>query len=128
MVLQILALEPPLIKAIFSGDHNEVRSILEEGNDEDGGDINYVDGDKRSPLHAAAYQGDPDIMEMLITVGGGRVNIKDNKWLTPLHRACAAKVILFCTFSVAKATLESQMSVCQSVRNKNPSASQNWSY
>ena len=28
-------------------------------------------------------------------------------------------------FSVAKATLESQMSVCQSVRHKNPSASQN---
>ena len=98
MVLQILALEPPLIKAIFAGDHNEVQSILDEGSDEDGGDINYVDGDKRSPLHAAAYQGDPDIMEMLITVGGGRVNIKDNKWLTPLHRACAAKVILFCTF------------------------------
>ena len=92
MVLQILALEPALIKAIFAGDHNEVRTILDEGGDGDGGDINYVDGDKRSPLHAAAYQGDPDIMEMLIRVGGGRVNIKDNKWLTPLHRACAAKV------------------------------------
>ena len=34
----------------------------------------------------------------------------------------------FACFSVAKATLESQMSVCPSVRNKNPSASQNHSY
>ena len=31
-------------------------------------------------------------------------------------------------FSVAKATLELQMSVCLSVHNQNPSASQNWAY
>ena len=90
MVLQMLALEPALIRSIFSGDSAEVRALLEEG--DEGGDINYVDNDKRSPLHAAAFRGDAEIMELLITVGGGRVNIKDNKWLTPLHRACAAKV------------------------------------
>ena len=87
----MLALEPALIRSIFSGDSAEVRALLEEG--DEGGDINYVDNDKRSPLHAAAFRGDAEIMELLITVGGGRVNIKDNKWLTPLHRACAAKVV-----------------------------------
>ena len=87
----MLALEPALIRSIFSGDSAEVRALLEEG--DEGGDINYVDNDKRSPLHAAAFRGDAEIMELLITVGGGRVNIKDNKWLTPLHRACAAKVL-----------------------------------
>ena len=83
MVLQILALEPALVRAIFAGNHGEVRAILEEEDGQD--DINYVDGDKRSPLHAAAYHGDPEIIEILIS-GGARVNTKDNKWLTPLHR------------------------------------------
>ena len=77
MVLQKLALEPPLVRAIFSGDHGEVRSILEDGSSDD---INYVDSDKRSALHAAAWCGDPTITEMLISQGGARVNIKDNKW------------------------------------------------
>ena len=47
--------------------------------------------------------------------------------LIPYPGAISVFLNLF-YFSVAKATLESQMSVCQSVRNKNPSASQNWSY
>ena len=90
MVLQFLALEPALIRAVFSGDPAEVRSALDEGGE--AGDINYVDGDKRSALHAAAFHGDSEIMEILISEAGGRVNTKDNKWLTPLHRACAARV------------------------------------
>ena len=88
MVLQLLALEPSLIRAIFGGDESEVREILEN----DSESINYVDSDKRSPLHAAAFRGDSNIVETLVTLGGARVNTKDNKWLTPLHRACAAKV------------------------------------
>ena len=88
MVLQLLALEPLLIRAIFTCDGAEVRDILVT----DSESINYVDSDKRSPLHAAAYRGDPGIVDTLITLGGARGNTKDNKWLTPLHRACAAKV------------------------------------
>ena len=30
MVLQILALEPALVRAIFAGNHGEVKAILEE--------------------------------------------------------------------------------------------------
>ena len=92
MVLQMLSLEPALIRAIFSADPDEVRAILEEGSDDDTELMNYVDNDKRSPLHAAAYRGDPDIMEILLGQPEVRVNCKDNKWLTPLHRACAARV------------------------------------
>ena len=88
MVLQLLAMEPSLIRAIFACDGPEVRDILVT----DSESINYVDSDKRSPLHAAAYRGDPGIVDTLITLGGARVNTKDNKWLTPLHRACAARV------------------------------------
>ena len=29
--------------------------------------------------------------ELLITAGQARVNAKDNKWLTPLHRACRSQ-------------------------------------
>ena len=48
------------------------------------------DAEKRSPLHAAAYCGDPEITELLL-MSGARVNTKDNRWLTPLHRACCSK-------------------------------------
>ncbi|KAK7944761.1 hypothetical protein WMY93_000489 [Mugilogobius chulae] len=44
---------------------------------------------KRTPLHAASYLGDAEIIELLI-LSGARVNAKDNKWLTPLHRAVAS--------------------------------------
>ena len=69
MVLQFLALEPTLIRAVFSGDPAEVRSALDEGGE--AGDINYVDGDKGSAL------------EILISEAGGRVNTKGNKWPVP---------------------------------------------
>jgi ankyrin repeat protein len=74
--------QPPLVKAIFSGDAEEVQLLL--GQKED---VNLQDSEKRSPLHAAAFRGDPCIVEALI-LSGARVNTKDSKWLTPLHRAC----------------------------------------
>lgn len=46
------------------------------------------DCEKRTPLHAAAFKGEAQIVSILLD-NGARVNAKDNKWLTPLHRACA---------------------------------------
>ena len=43
-------LQPPLIKAIFTGDVEEVRLLL--GQKED---VNLQDAEKRSPLHAASF-------------------------------------------------------------------------
>ena len=51
--------------------------------------MNFQDSEKRSPLHAAAFRGDACIAEALI-LNGARVNTKDAKWLTPLHRACCS--------------------------------------
>lgn len=76
--------QPPLIKAIFTGDVEEVQLLL--GQKED---VNFQDSEKRSPLHAAAFRGDACIVEALI-LSGARVNTKDSKWLTPLHRACCS--------------------------------------
>lgn len=49
--------------------------------------VNHQDRERRSPLHAAAYQNEPEIAEKLIA-HGARVDPKDSRWLTPLHRAC----------------------------------------
>ena len=87
MVLQLLASEPELIRSIFSGDKADVRRLLDNN-----ADVNYIDTEKRTALHAAAFKGDSDMVEMLISIGGARVNVKDDKWLTPLHRACASRV------------------------------------
>ncbi|XP_038848776.1 serine/threonine-protein phosphatase 6 regulatory ankyrin repeat subunit A-like [Salvelinus namaycush] len=48
-----------------------------------------IDNEKRTPLHAAAYLGDTEILELLI-LSGARVNAKDNKCLNTLHRAVAS--------------------------------------
>lgn len=48
------------------------------------------DCEKRTALHAAAFCGEAEITELLL-INGARVNSKDNKWLTPLHRACCSK-------------------------------------
>ncbi|KAJ9592428.1 hypothetical protein L9F63_015844, partial [Diploptera punctata] len=76
--------KPPLVKAVFMGNVEEVRLLL--GQKED---VNYQDPEKRSPLHAAAFRGNSLIVEALI-LNGARVNTKDSKWLTPLHRACCS--------------------------------------
>uniref|UniRef100_A0A9J7Y3M3 Ankyrin repeat domain 28 n=2 Tax=Cyprinus carpio TaxID=7962 RepID=A0A9J7Y3M3_CYPCA len=76
--------QPALLKAIFNVDPDEVRSLVFKKED-----VNVQDNEKRTPLHAAAYLGDAEIIELLI-LSGARVNAKDNKWLTPLHRAVAS--------------------------------------
>lgn len=51
-------------------------------------------------LHAAAACGEADIAEILLQ-SGSRVNAKDNRWLTPLHRACrSASEVIFCVNKV----------------------------
>lgn len=87
--------QPPLVKAIFTGDVEEVQLLL--GQKED---VNFQDSEKRSPLHAAAFRGDPCIVEALI-LSGARVNTKDSKWLTPLHRACCSGSEVSCVMSLS---------------------------
>ncbi|KAK9754189.1 Ankyrin repeats (3 copies) [Popillia japonica] len=82
MVILQLEEQPPLIQAIFTGEVDAVRKLLESKQD-----VNYQDFEKRSALHAAAFRGDPIITKLLID-HGARVNTKDCKWVTPLHRAC----------------------------------------
>uniref|UniRef100_A0A4W4EFE0 Ankyrin repeat domain 44 n=1 Tax=Electrophorus electricus TaxID=8005 RepID=A0A4W4EFE0_ELEEL len=102
--------QPPLVQAIFSGDPDEIRMLIYKSED-----INALDTEKRTPLHAAAFLGDAEITELLILSGSvaalsslmfysvrflvsgttfprrARVNAKDNMWLTPLHRAVASR-------------------------------------
>ncbi len=73
-----------LIRAIFCGDPDEVERIVSEESSE----VHKLDGEKRSPLHAAAYMGDASVVRLLLALGKARVDVKDNRWLTPLHRAC----------------------------------------
>lgn len=73
------------MQAVFSGDGDEVRTLLLARED-----VNYQDSEKRSALHAAAFCGESSIAALLLD-GGARVNIKDARWVTPLHRACAVK-------------------------------------
>uniref|UniRef100_A0A8C8SJZ8 Ankyrin repeat domain 52 n=1 Tax=Pelusios castaneus TaxID=367368 RepID=A0A8C8SJZ8_9SAUR len=76
---------PPLVQAIFNRDLEEVRSLLNQKEN-----INILDQERRTPLHAAAYLGDVPILELLI-LSGANVNAKDTVWLTPLHRAAASR-------------------------------------
>ena len=79
-------MQPILIRAIFSGDPDEVERIVED----DPSEVHKLDEEKRSPLHAAAFMGDASVVRTLLGLGKARVEIKDNRWLTPLHRACRA--------------------------------------
>ncbi|MEQ2297490.1 hypothetical protein AMECASPLE_035189 [Ameca splendens] len=56
--------KPPLLKAIFSVDPDDVRSLIFKKED-----VNVQDNEKRTPLHAAAYLGDAEIIELLILSG-----------------------------------------------------------
>lgn len=78
-----LANESEIVQAIFKQDNSELRQIICNK-----GKVNHVDSERRTPLHAAAYVGNVEIMETLI-LEGAEVNSKDSRWLTPLHRACA---------------------------------------
>jgi len=85
MVVRQIRHEPDLIKAIFKSDLKAVSEILEDDQDS----IDHRDSEKRTPLHAAAYMGDPEIVRLLIEYGA-RINVKDSQWMYPLHRACAS--------------------------------------
>lgn len=52
--------------------------------------ITFQDVEKRTALHAAAYCGDAEIVDLLI-LSGANVNHKDFKWRGALHRACCSK-------------------------------------
>ncbi|XP_057659011.1 serine/threonine-protein phosphatase 6 regulatory ankyrin repeat subunit A-like isoform X2 [Diorhabda carinulata] len=81
----ILQLEeqPAIIQAIFAGIIDEVKELIEYKQD-----VNCLDEEKRTPLHAAAYRGETAICSLLLQ-NGAKVNAKDSKWVTPLHRACS---------------------------------------
>uniref|UniRef100_A0A5K3EW66 ANK_REP_REGION domain-containing protein n=1 Tax=Mesocestoides corti TaxID=53468 RepID=A0A5K3EW66_MESCO len=85
---------PDIIQAIFIGD----KSMLQFPPSTD--DVNYRDSHRRTPLHAAAYCGEAEVVEFLLK-HNARVNVKDAKWYTPLHRACASNAS-----SVVKLLLE----------------------
>ncbi len=76
--------QSPLVRAIFSGDPADVERSLESHPEE----ALKLDSEKRSPLHAAAFLGHADVVELLLNKGDAVVDAKDVKWLTPLHRAC----------------------------------------
>uniref|UniRef100_A0A8C1KBN0 Ankyrin repeat domain 52a n=1 Tax=Cyprinus carpio TaxID=7962 RepID=A0A8C1KBN0_CYPCA len=77
--------QPPLVQAIFNRNVDEVKLFLHKKDE-----VNALDQERRTPLHAAAWLGDVHIMELLISAGAN-VNAKDHVWLTPLHRAAASR-------------------------------------
>ena len=77
--------ESLIIQAIFNCDIDEVRSLIYKKED-----VNSLDAERRTPLHAAAFLGDAEMINLLI-LSGARINAKDSNWLTPLHRACASR-------------------------------------
>ncbi|XP_065141494.1 serine/threonine-protein phosphatase 6 regulatory ankyrin repeat subunit C isoform X1 [Paramisgurnus dabryanus] len=77
--------QPPLVQAIFNRNTDEVKLFLHKKDE-----VNALDQERRTPLHAAAWLGDVQIMDLLITAGAN-VNAKDHVWLTPLHRAAASR-------------------------------------
>uniref|UniRef100_A0A673CJY6 Ankyrin repeat domain 52a n=1 Tax=Sphaeramia orbicularis TaxID=375764 RepID=A0A673CJY6_9TELE len=80
-----IADQPPLVQAIFNRNAEEVQLLLHKKED-----VNALDQERRTPLHAAACMGDVHIMDLLIE-SGASVNAKDHVWLTPLHRAAASR-------------------------------------
>uniref|UniRef100_A0A8C5C669 Ankyrin repeat domain 52a n=1 Tax=Gadus morhua TaxID=8049 RepID=A0A8C5C669_GADMO len=92
-----IADQPPLVQAIFNRNAEEVQILLHKKED-----VNALDQDRRTPLHAAACVGDVHIMDLLIESGfmlksavglllrrGAEANARDKFWQTPLHVAAA---------------------------------------
>lgn len=77
--------QSPLVQAIFNRNAEEVTFLLNHN-----GDVNSLDQEQSTPLHAAAYLGDVQIMDLLIA-SDANVNAKDQGLLTPLHRAAASR-------------------------------------
>uniref|UniRef100_A0A8K9X910 Ankyrin repeat domain 52a n=1 Tax=Oncorhynchus mykiss TaxID=8022 RepID=A0A8K9X910_ONCMY len=78
--------QPPLVQAVFNRNADEIQQLLHNKKE----DVNALDQERRTPLHAAACLGDVHIMDFLINAGAN-VNAKDHVWLTPLHRAAASR-------------------------------------
>uniref|UniRef100_A0A8D0DB11 Ankyrin repeat domain 52a n=1 Tax=Sander lucioperca TaxID=283035 RepID=A0A8D0DB11_SANLU len=94
----ISVLQPPLVQAIFNRNAEEVQLLLHKQEE----DVNALDQERRTPLHAAACVGDVHIMDLLIESGERAVlfcsppsphtseaNARDKFWQTPLHVATA---------------------------------------
>uniref|UniRef100_A0A3B4XQQ1 Ankyrin repeat domain 52a n=1 Tax=Seriola lalandi dorsalis TaxID=1841481 RepID=A0A3B4XQQ1_SERLL len=93
-----IADQPPLVQAIFNRNAEEVQLLLHKKED-----VNALDQERRTPLHAAACVGDVHIMDLLIESGnitidlavglllrrGAEANARDKFWQTPLHVAAA---------------------------------------
>uniref|UniRef100_A0A669F4U5 Ankyrin repeat domain 52a n=1 Tax=Oreochromis niloticus TaxID=8128 RepID=A0A669F4U5_ORENI len=77
-----IADQPPLVQAIFSRNAEEVQLLLHKKED-----VNALDQERRTPLHAAACVGDVHIMDLLIE--SADANARDKFWQTPLHVAAA---------------------------------------
>uniref|UniRef100_A0A673YDF4 Ankyrin repeat domain 52 n=1 Tax=Salmo trutta TaxID=8032 RepID=A0A673YDF4_SALTR len=101
-----------LVQAIFSRNAEEVKFLLHKNEE-----VNALDQERRTPLHAAACLGDVHIMDLLINSGNvlhhtphpfylfsfrlsqkavglllkhdAEVNLRDKFWQTPLHVAAA---------------------------------------
>uniref|UniRef100_A0A8C5HPH9 Serine/threonine-protein phosphatase 6 regulatory ankyrin repeat subunit C-like n=1 Tax=Gouania willdenowi TaxID=441366 RepID=A0A8C5HPH9_GOUWI len=80
-----LSLQSPLVQAIFNRSTEDVSFLLNHNED-----VNLLDQEESTPLHAAAYLGDTHIMDLLIS-SGANINAKDQNLLTPLHRAAASR-------------------------------------
>uniref|UniRef100_A0A665SW84 Uncharacterized protein n=1 Tax=Echeneis naucrates TaxID=173247 RepID=A0A665SW84_ECHNA len=77
-----IADQPPLVQAIFNRNAEEVQLLLHKKED-----VNALDQERRTPLHAAACVGDVHIMDLLIE--SAEANARDKFWQTPLHVAAA---------------------------------------
>lgn len=67
--------------AIQSGAHEQVQELLK-----DGVEVNFMDYDKRTPLHLAAAERNADIARCLVEAGAD-VNSRDRWGSTPLQDA-----------------------------------------
>ena len=56
-----LNIQQPLVYAILAGNVEEVEQILEQDTES----VSSLDSEKRSPLHAAAFMGYAEIVELL---------------------------------------------------------------
>jgi ankyrin repeat protein len=74
----------PLVQAVFESNVVQLSELIAQRTE----DVNTVDSEKRTALHAAAYRGQAECITVLIQAGG-KVNMKDSSWLTPLHHAAA---------------------------------------